>query len=166
MADSDRDEINRRFAELIGAEFGTSAAGKLDTAGSDQPTAAEPTQARPFEAAGPPKAPEPRPRDRADDRSGEGSGDGAGTDFLDLEFEDEVDYRAGQPIGAPRSHLSSFGIALIAIGLLLSTAGLFTSSLPRAVNWLAGLAWVLGLALLLAQALTRPDDPDGPHSRV
>lgn len=152
MADTDPDEINRRFAELIGTEYGADRASSL---GEPAPHDESPVRPRGARSQGDqaPATQRPEPVNR-------------GTEFLDLEFTDEHDYRQPTRLGRPRSHTTLAGAALLALGLLVAMAGLFTDAIPRSLSWIAAAAWVVGLALLMSQALRRHSDEDGPHSRV
>ncbi len=87
-------------------------------------------------------------------------------DYLDLEFADDVEYRNPSPIRAPQSRVSLLGGILLAFGLLVALAGLFGSRPPAAVTWVAAGCWVVGLAMLMSRALRRPDQDEGPKTRL
>lgn len=150
MSPNDPAEVDRRFQELMRAEFSDAEAFSSDAAGlgeeASQPTTRPTGWVRPFRAG------------RVDDED---------DDVLDLDFHDDQSYREVPEDAEPWSPMSMLGFVLLGAGLAGMFAMLFGVALGSPWAQLALAATIGGLVVLLVQALRAPGrDDDGDGARL
>ena len=132
----DPQDVDRRFAELVTAEFGA------DALRGDRPLQARPRQPEPTREHQPPTGPEVPTADEPQT------------------FDDDVDYRTPAP-RRPWPADVAIATSIVAVGLVVLVVGGFVTTLPAQLMWLASPAVTCALGWLAVRAMRRPPrDPD------